>query len=177
MRSNNTKIIADIGICIALALILSYFKLFRMPQGGEVSLEMLPLLILVLTAGFWPGLIGGCLFGIFHFFQAPFAIHPVQVLLDYPLAFGSLSVAALFTKRLTMLNLYIGVTAAVFLRFLFHCVSGYIFFKSYIPEFANPWFYSIVYNASYIIPVLLILYLLMPFIYRITKTRSLRTYK
>lgn len=160
-----TKTIAYIGVCVALALIFSYFKIFRMPQGGQVSLEMVPLIILALTCGFYPALTGGCLFGILHFLQEPVIFHPVQALLDYPLAFGALAVAGLFADKKNPFKIYFGITLAVFLRFLFHCISGYVFFKSYAPANSVLWMYVAAYNASYLIPALIIVWLTVPLIY------------
>lgn len=170
MRNNKTKTIAYVGISAALALILSFFKIFRMPQGGQVSLEMVPLIILALTCGFYPALIGGVLFGIFHFFQEPVILHPVQALLDYPLAFGVLAFAALFADKKNPFKIYFGITLAVFLRFVFHCVSGYVFFKAYAPANSVLWIYVAAYNASYLVPALIVLYLIVPLIYNRLKS-------
>lgn len=168
---SKTQTIAYVGMSVALALILSYFKIFRMPQGGQVSLEMVPLIILALTCGFYPALIGGVLFGILHFLQEPVILHPLQALLDYPLAFGALAFAALFADKKNPFKIYFGITLAVFLRFLFHCVSGYIFFKAYAPANSILWIYVVAYNASYLIPALLILYAIVPFIYKRINSR------
>ncbi|MFA5365251.1 MAG: energy-coupled thiamine transporter ThiT [Candidatus Bathyarchaeia archaeon] len=72
--------------------------------------------------------------------------NPVQVLLDYLIAFGALGVAGFFQKRF-----YIGVTLGIFGRFLAHFLSGIIFFSSFAPEGMNPLLYSAIYNGSYLL--------------------------
>jgi len=76
----------------------------------------------------------------------------VQVLFDYPLAFGALGLAGLFGP--TMRGAVFGAVVAVSARFVCHFVSGVVFFASYAPEGWNPYLYSAVYNAAYLVPSL-----------------------
>jgi thiamine transporter len=78
----------------------------------------------------------------------------VQVLFDYPLAFGALGLAGLF--RPTVRGAVIGTVVAVLARFACHFVSGVAFFASYAPEGWNPVVYSAAYNAAYLVPSLII---------------------
>jgi thiamine transporter len=81
-------------------------------------------------------------------------VHPLQILLDYPLAFGALGLAGLFKP--TVRGAVLGATFAVFARFVCHFLSGVIFFSSYAPEGWNPYLYSAAYNAAYLAPSLAI---------------------
>ena len=56
----------------------------------------------------------------------------------------------------SMRKAFLGTIVAGFSRFLCHVVSGAIFFAKYAPEGQNPWIYSIVYNATFIIPALIL---------------------
>ncbi|NLE06427.1 MAG: energy-coupled thiamine transporter ThiT, partial [Crenarchaeota archaeon] len=77
----------------------------------------------------------------------PYAYHPIQVLLDYPLAFGCLGFAGFFKKWPA-----IGATIAIAGRFMMHFISGVVWFgPMFVPEL-NPYIYSAGYNASYLIP-------------------------
>ncbi|MEB3067412.1 energy-coupled thiamine transporter ThiT, partial [Parvimonas micra] len=73
---------------------------------------------------------------------------PVQAIIDYILAFGSLGLSGLFaTKKDKLIPAYlISITG----RFIFATLSGYVFFGAYAPEGWDPLFYSIWYNISYI---------------------------
>ena len=45
------------AVCIALAEILSFLPLYKMPWGGSVDLAMLPISVFCVRWGFWPGLL------------------------------------------------------------------------------------------------------------------------
>ncbi|NPV53364.1 MAG: energy-coupled thiamine transporter ThiT [Firmicutes bacterium] len=143
--------IAEIGVAVALALVLQFVKVLKMPQGGSVSLEMVPTLYLALRRGPKAGVIGGALLGFGKLLVEPYIIHPVQLIMDYPLPFAAIGLAGFFRKRPL-----VGTALGSIARFLIHFLSGVIFFASYAPEGQSPVVYSAVYNASYIIPELII---------------------
>ena len=48
----STRMLANASLCIALAFILSYVKLYEMPQGGSVTLaSMLPIFMFAYAYG------------------------------------------------------------------------------------------------------------------------------
>ena len=109
---------------VALATVLSYLKLFSLPQGGSVTAaSMVPILWLALRRGPKVGLFAATVYGLVQFALGPYIYHPAQVLLDYPIAFGLLGLAGFFQKRP-----FIGVTVGIFGRFFAHFLSGIIFF-------------------------------------------------
>jgi thiamine transporter len=55
MKKNQVRIMTEIGMAVAMAAILNFIPLWRMPQGGSISLEMLPILIIALRWGAGPG--------------------------------------------------------------------------------------------------------------------------
>jgi thiamine transporter len=77
--------------------------------------------------------------------------HPIQAVLDYPLAFACVGAAGLLKERPVL-----GTVIAGAARFVCHVLSGVIFFSSYAPKGQSPWVYSAIYNASYLVPCLLI---------------------
>ena len=142
----STKILSEIVVFVSLATILSYIKIFSLPQGGSVTLaSMVPILWLTLRRGKKVGFFSAVLYGIVQFAIDPYFFHPVQVLLDYPIAFGLLGLAGLFQKRF-----YIGVTLGIGGRFFAHFFSGVIFFASYAPKEMSPVVYSAIYNGGYL---------------------------
>ena len=144
--------LTEVALAVALAAALGLLKPFTMPQGGSVSLEMLPLLFLAVRRGVGPALIAGGLYGFIQLaLPGAFIYHPAQVALDYPLAF--MAVAAAGLVRVTSwktLALAVGVGSGA--RFIFHFLSGLIFFGSYAPHWEAPWVYSITYNLLYLVP-------------------------
>lgn len=144
------------GLCIALSFVLGYIKLFSMPQGGSVTAgEMIPIIIFALRHGSLPGIVVGALYGFVQMLFGGSIFHPVQAILDYPVAFGVLGLAGLFSsefeKTKSVVPVIKGASLGIVLRMIAHTLTGAIFFASYAPEGQNPWAYSIIYNASYLV--------------------------
>ena len=149
--TNRTNLHAMIegALCIALAIILSFIKILKMPQGGSITLEMMPLLFFAYRQGFRWGIIAGTLFGFLLFLTGGYFVHPLQFLLDYPIAFAAMGFAGLFPK-----HHIIGALLAGSIRLFCHTLAGVVFFAAYAPIGQNIWLYSFIYNATFLIPSL-----------------------
>lgn len=150
----DTRVLAEAALAIALAFVLGLITVFRMPLGGSISLEMVPLILLALRQGWKVGALAGAAYGLINLAVSPVILHPVQVLFDYPLPFAALGLAGLFSPAVR--GAIIGTVVAVLARFAAHFVSGVVFFASYAPEGWNPYVYSAAYNAAYLLPSLVI---------------------
>jgi thiamine transporter len=150
----DTRVLTEAALAVALSFVLGFIVLFKMPFGGSVSLEMIPLILLSLRQGWRVGIVAGAAYGLLDLVIDPYVVHPLQLLLDYPLAFGALGLAGLFKP--TVRGAVLGATVAVFARFVCHFLSGVIFFASYAPEGWNPYLYSAAYNTAYLAPSLAI---------------------
>ena len=161
----STRMLAEIGVAVALAVVLNFLKLWRMPQGGSISLEMLPILIVAFRWGAGAGIFSGLAYGLLQLMFGAYIIHPVQLIMDYPLPYMILGVAGLFSIRkdgvLKPLRMFWAVLVAGILRLIVHILSGVIFFGSYAPEGQNVWIYSTVYNASFLIPTTIVTYIVV----------------
>ncbi|HBJ17492.1 MAG TPA: thiamine transporter, partial [Clostridiales bacterium] len=49
------RMLTESALCIALAEILSFLPLYKMPWGGSVDLAMLPIILFCVRWGFGPG--------------------------------------------------------------------------------------------------------------------------
>jgi len=166
---SSTLVIAEIAVFVALSAALSYIKLFSLPQGGSVTAaSMVPVLWLAIRRGPKIGLFACIIYGVVQLAVEPYIVHPAQVLLDYPIAFGALGLAGFFQKRP-----FIGINVGIAGRFLAHFVSGIIFFAIYAPEGMSPIVYSAIYNGSYLLPELMISIYLT---YLVVETKVLRMY-
>ena len=148
-KHSNTIIMIEGALCIALAVVLSRFDLFRMPQGGTVDFELVPLIILTYRRGFKWGFITGALFGVLRALLGGYILNAAQFILDYPLAFACVGLSASHPK-------IIGIILAYMCQTLCSVLSGVIFFAEYAPKSQNVWAYSFFYNA----PVIGIKYLI-----------------
>ena len=140
------------AMCIAIAFVLSCIKLFRMPQGGSVTpAAMLPLIMFALACGPAKGISVGCAFGMLQLIEDFYVVHPVQVLVDYPVAYAALSLGclALLLPVSDRIRLPIAVLLGYFGRYAMACISGAVFFAEYAGE-QNAWIYSLGYNISYL---------------------------
>lgn len=171
-----TKILSEIIIFVALAGALSLVShsFFSLPQGGSINLGMVPILWLALRRGPKIGVFAGVVFGFVDFALTPSSIvHPLQLILDYPLAFACLGITGLF-RNLTAVGPVIGVLVAGAGRFLCHFASGVVFFAMYAPEGVSPLVYSAIYNATYLVPAIAVCAVI---ILIIQKSRILDIYK
>ncbi len=148
MRRWGTRQLAESGVAVALAAALGMVKVYQLPQGGSITAgSMVPVLALSLRWGAWTGTVAGVLLGLVNFALEPVFLHPVQFLLDYPLAFGALGLAGFFPK-----TPWLGVVTGGAARFVSHFLSGVVFFAQYAPRGTSPALYSALYNGSYMLP-------------------------
>ena len=140
------------ALCIAMSFVLSYLRLYRMPQGGSITIaSMLPVMIFAWLYGPAAEFLASFCYGLLQLIQDMYIVHPAQLLLDYILAFSALGLVAFFKK-----NYIPGIIVAGFARFLMHYLAGIVFYASFAPEGQSPLLYSLVYNGSVVGPDLLI---------------------
>lgn len=147
-KKNNTRELVFCAICMALGFVLSYVKIFEAPMGGSITLMSTFFITFVgYLYGTYTGIITGIAYGLLQLIAKPYFVHPVQILLDYPIAFGALGLSGLFSKsRLGYIKGYlIGITGRLF----FAVLSGVVFFASYAGD-QNVFWYSFTYNLGYI---------------------------
>jgi thiamine transporter len=151
------KVLVSGGAMIALAQILSYIVLFEMPSGGSVTAaSMAPILVFALLFGTKNGIAAGMIYGLLQFILGPkWSFHPVSILFDYVFAFGMLGVAGFFNVQ-KRAQVVLGTVLAVMGRLVCSVISGVVVFASYAPEGQHPLVYSVLYNAGYLIPELVI---------------------
>ena len=146
MRNNNVKRMVLCAVLIALSIGLNQIKLLHLPFGGSITL--LSMLAATLAGYFcgpkW-GLASGLALGLLNLIIGGYVIHPVQLVLDYILAFTALGLSGFFTNKNT--GLYVGYAVAVIARFICSFLSGWIFFGEYAPEGMHPALYSFAYNG------------------------------
>ena len=151
-EASETKVLTEGIVAVALAAVLGQIKIFHLPYGGSITAgSMVPLFWFSLRRGLRAGLEIGAVYGLVDMALGGYVMHPVQVLLDYPVAFGALGLAGAF-RRHPLIGMTVGMTG----RFMSHFVSGVVFFATHAPESMSPVLYSAVYNGSYILPELAI---------------------
>ncbi len=162
-----THLLTEVAAFVALSVICSFIKVWEMPQGGSVSLTMVPILLIAFRRGAFAGMLTGGIYGLISLAIAGVIYHPMSVLLDYLLAFALVGMAGFFRKNLPMA--ICGTIVGVLGRFLSSLVSGAVLFGSYAPAGQNPWVYSLIYQATYLLPELVICLVAIIFLYEKAK--------
>lgn len=141
--------LAVCALAIALGTVLSEIKVFEFPTGGAITL--LSMFVICLPGYFFgmsAGILTGVAYGFLQLILGPYVVHPIQLLCDYPLAFGALGLSGMFHKSKN--GILPGYIVAITGRFIFHVISGWIYFGEWAWEGWNPLAYSMAYNAIYI---------------------------
>ena len=147
--NTNIKKISGSAILIALAFILSFVKIMRLPFGGSITLlSMLFISLPSYLYGVKYGFGASITYSFLQLISDNYIVHPMQVVLDYIIAFSIFGIVGFFRNK--KFGLEIGFIIACVIRFISSSISGYIFFKEYAPESWNPIIYTVVYNGSYI---------------------------
>ena len=127
--------------------------MFEMPQGGSVTLaSMLPIMLFSAAYGVGPGLLAGAAYGLLQYLQGGWFVHPIQFLLDYPVAFALIGLAGLYKvlpKQWERWSLYAAMVIGALGRALSATLAGILYWDT------APWA-SLVYNGTYLIPDTLI---------------------
>lgn len=137
------------AMSIALASVTSMMKVYEFPFGGSVTLFSM---LFICLPGYFYGLAAGILsaaaYGVLQFLLDPYILFPLQVIVDYLLAFGALGLSGIFWKSKN--GLLKGYLVGVLGRYVFAVISGWIFFGEYAWEGWGALPYSLAYNGAYI---------------------------
>lgn len=158
----NTKSLTYAAICVSLSFALSYIKFFSLPQGGSVTFaSLLPLALYSYMFGTRKGVVAGAVYGLLQFVQSPQFYQPMQVLLDYPIAFAAIGLAGIgrkmkFLKGNVRLEFALGTTIAVLFRYVSHVLSGYFVFYAWSGS-QHPLAYSLAYNSFTMVDLAVVL--------------------
>ena len=166
MDTNNAKVggtasnrpvicMCEGAIMVSLAIALGFFKIDMYATGGSIDLVMIPLFIYSLRRGPAWGIAAGVVFGTLDcIVRGGIAYGWQALILDYSLAFGLTGLSGLFVGRRPVLGALTGSAA----RYIMHTLSGVLIWSEYMPDvflglnMTSPWVYSIIYNATYMIP-------------------------
>lgn len=159
----NTKTIAYASMSIAASYILSFLKVSPVQYGGSITLcSMVPIAIFAYCFGFFPSLLVGLIYGLLQFLQNPYIFNYLTLILDFILAFSSIIAMPIIKKivKNEKLSPILGIAGVYVLRFLFHFMSGIIYFENggiwaNLPA-DNAFIYSFLYQIVYLLPDLIV---------------------
>jgi thiamine transporter len=179
-KNGNTKIkrLVLCAIMIALATVLSIFPTIKAPLGGSITLgSMVPIMLVSFVYGPKWGIPVAVGYSVIQLLLdiaavATWGLTPAVfvgcLIIDYILAFSVLSVCGFFTMgKTTLPRVILGTLTAGLLRYLFHIISGYLFFGAWAEEGFTPLTWAFAYNGAYMIPDIAICIVIMCALYKL----------
>ena len=169
-RHSALLILAEGGVMLALATVLSMFKLADLPYGGSVTpASLLPVMLLSYRHGTKTGVLCALCYGVIQqllglntlsYFSAWYSIVAI-ILLDYILAFAAAGLGGLYRGKFKSeaLALSLGGLTVCLVRYLCHVVSGATVWAGMSIPTGGALIYSFIYNATYMLPEAIILVL------------------
>ena len=154
MENKKIRILVEGGICLALAIVLGLLPLFTMPQGGSISLAVLPIVIFAMRNDWKSGVFIGLIYGVLQLIIGPiYSVHPISIICDYLLV-GA--VLGLIINESSNIKFMVRFIAVFIVRYLSYVLSGVVVFGSYAGD-QNPIVYSMVYNTYALVEMVVIL--------------------
>ena len=153
---NAVRAMVEGAVFVAIAEVLGYIKLWHMPEGGSISLMMLPIVIYALRWGVGQGLLAGLALGILDFMlSGGFAIGWQSILGDYVIAITLLGLAGLGRGR-GLPGILLGSALGCLGRFASIWVTGATLWGEYMYDiYGLPMNNEFVYSFLYNLPVLI----------------------
>lgn len=166
LNRKRLQFLLEVAILGAISFVLDQIGVTA-PQGGSITLSMLPIIVMAFRRGISAGMLTGLTSGALQMITGGRIYHIVQAILDYLVAYTLVGVAAVTLawlwssktkghKKSMVTAIVVGTVIGGFLRFFIHFIGGMVFFGSYAPPGQPVWLYSLLYNAGYMIPSIIL---------------------
>lgn len=155
--SKTTRALVEGALMVAAAEALGYIKLWHMPEGGSVSLMMLPIVLYALRWGIGQGLLAGCALGVIDFMLGGgIAIGWQSILGDYVIACTLIGLAGAGHGKKGAGGVVLGSAVGCLGRYLAVWVTGATLWGEYMYDIyglpmTNEWVYSALYNLPVLV--------------------------
>lgn len=160
MKKLKTVTLTECALMVALSAVLGTLSIFKMPNGGSITLGgEAPIIIVSLRHGAYYGLISGFVYALVQIFTG---FHPppakniysyiLVILLDYIIPCVCLGSARFFYDNFKHHKILCSSFAVMFIRYVSLVMSGVIIWKDLFPPTAFALQYSAIYNCTYMIP-------------------------
>ena len=178
--NRKTRTLCEAAILVALSLVLETITLYKLPNGGSVTLSMVPIILFAVRSGCGWGAMAGFVFGGINYMLGGVSIDWTTIICDYFIAFSMLGFGAgLFHKK--TLGCVWGSLTGISLQFLASYLVGVFVWGKWMPDeflgltMTSPWIYSFLYNILWGAPDLIISVVIFAAFYQIKPLRRYLT--
>lgn len=175
--NRKTRTLCEGAIMIALALVLELITLYKLPNGGSVTLSAIPIVLFSVRNGKLWGAMAGFLFGGINYLSGGTAIDWTTIIFDYFLAFSMLGFGAGLFHKKKLAGIW-GAVTGIALQFLTSYLVGVFVWGKWMPDeflgmtMTSPWFYSLLYNILWAGPDLLLAAAVFTVLYQLKPMRK-----
>lgn len=187
-KNSSVLTLTECAVMLALAVVLSFIKVWKMPMGGAVTLvSMLPIIMVSIKHGNKAGVATAFLFSLIQLVQGiasgdvfvyceTAGIVAVVVAFDYIVPFTVLGFAGSFRKlkigKFDTFGIYLGIALVIIVRFCCHYITGFSVWGQWA-EGMSPYMYSLLYNGTYMLPELIFTLIVSAILIQVPQIRKL----
>lgn len=175
--NRKTRTLCEAAILIALSVALEMITLYKLPNGGSVTLSMVPIILFAVRHGIGWGAMAGFVFGGINYMMGGSAIDWTTIICDYFIAFSMLGFGAgLFRGK--KLGCIFGSLTGVTLQFIASYLVGVFVWGKWMPDeflgmtMTTPWIYSFLYNILWAGPDLVLSVVVFAVLYQVVPMRK-----
>ena len=166
-----TKDLVFMGLYVALAIALDYFKemlpFLNMANGGSINIALIPVVVASFHLGALKGMIVGALWWLVSSLLGlnNSILNVAQYLLDYVIPSVVIGAASIFYRKHTSLEALLGIALTMFIRTASIIISGAFFWPGDAAAGSlAAWVGSLSYNLPYSIATMVMLMIVVPLI-------------
>ncbi|MFD0728482.1 energy-coupled thiamine transporter ThiT [Bombilactobacillus mellis] len=161
MQKNKLLVTVEGAIIVALAMALTYIPHSIGVSSIELQYGIIPLVIYAWRRGLGAGITAGVVWGLLDLILRGLSKGSVlnlwQGILEYPVAFGVLGLAGLWSRQMqlrlqtnkqTYWIMLWSALVSVCAKYLLHFFAGGLVWGAYAPKSMNPWVYSLIINGG-----------------------------
>ncbi len=173
MRNPKVKMLIEAALSVALAYILDLLIIYTLPNGGSISLKLVPIVFFAVRYGVGWGTLVGLVFGLADYFLGiPDAIDWTSIIFDYFISFALLGFGAGLMKKVKLSAIWGSVVGGLCMFASNYFVGVYVW-GEYMPETflgmhqTSPYIYSLIYNGTWAGPCIVLAVIVFVLLYQV----------
>ncbi|MBV6686251.1 energy-coupled thiamine transporter ThiT [Bacillus sp. JRC01] len=160
MKNMKLIVLIEVAIMAALAVVVDLIPSIKLTPSISFNVAMVPIFLLAFRRGFKAATLAGFIWGLLQVaLGEAWVVHPIQVFLEYFVAFAFIGGAGLFSSRIQsavrdgrkkgllswmLLAILVGSVA----RYFWHFIAGVFFFGYLAPDNLSPVLFSFAANGA-----------------------------